>query len=71
MIRSRRLARREAEKVAEKIGRLINDLTLDLDQVGIYVARDNLITYNRLVEIAEAAEYEREIISGRQQDTLF
>ena len=71
MIRSRRLARSEAEKVAEKISRLINDLTLDLDQVGIYVARDNLITYNRLIEIAEAAEYEREIISGRQHDTLF
>lgn len=71
MIRNRRLGKSEAEKVAEKIGKLINDLTLDLDQVGIYVARDNLITYNRLREIAGSAEYEREIISGKQHDTLF
>jgi hypothetical protein len=71
MRRNRRLPTSEAEKVADKIAKLINDLTLDLDQVGFYVARNNLVTYNRLIEIAEAAEYEREIINGRQQDTLF
>ena len=71
MIRNRRLGKSEAEKVAEKIGNLINNLTLDLDQIGIYVARDNLITHNRLQTIAEAALEEREIISGKQHDTLF
>ena len=71
MRRNRRLPTSEAERVADKIAKLINDLTLDLDQVGFYVARNNLVTYNRLIEIAEAAEYEREIINGRQQDTLF
>lgn len=50
----------EAEKVAVKIGSLVNDLTLDLDQVGNYIARDNAITYRRVQEIAEAAKYERE-----------
>lgn len=47
-------------KVAEKMGEMVNDLTLDLDQVGIFIARDNSITYRRLMEVAEAAKYERE-----------
>ena len=63
----------EAEKVAMKIGKLINDLTLDLEQVGIYLARDTMITYNRLKNIIEAAEYEKEMTEFRteQYDTLF
>ena len=63
----------EAEKVAMKIGKLINDLTLDLDQVGIYLARDTMITYNRLKNIVEAAEYEKEMTEFRteQYDRLF
>lgn len=59
------------EKVAVKIGDLLDSLTLDLDQIGIYLARDNNITYNRLMVIAEAAEFEKEIQSGKQLDTLF
>jgi hypothetical protein len=54
------MAMSEAEKVAVKIGNLVNDLTLDLDQVGNYIARDNAITYRRVIEVAEAAKYERE-----------
>ena len=48
------------EKVAERIGKMINDLTLDLEQLGIYLARTNNITYRRLIEIAESAKYEKE-----------
>jgi hypothetical protein len=59
------------EKVAVKIGDLIDSLTLDLDQIGIFLARDNNITYNRLIAIAEAAEFEKEIQGGKQFDTLF
>jgi hypothetical protein len=49
-----------AEKTAIKIGSLVNDLTLDLDQVGMYLGRDNNITYNRLMVILEAAKWEKE-----------
>jgi hypothetical protein len=49
-----------AEKTAIKIGSLVNDLTLDLDQVGMYLGRDNNITYNRLMLILEAAKWEKE-----------
>lgn len=59
------------EKVAVKIGDLLDSLTLDLDQVGLFLARDNNITYNRLMIIAEAAEFEKEIEYGKQQDYLF
>jgi hypothetical protein len=49
------------EKVAEQLTVLVNDLTLDLDQVGEYIARSAPnVTYRRFVEIAETAKYERE-----------
>jgi hypothetical protein len=47
-------------RVAEKMGEMVNDLTLDLDQVGVYIATDNGITYRRIIEVAEAARFERE-----------
>jgi hypothetical protein len=48
------------EKVAERIAKLINDLTIDLDQLGLYLARMNNITYRRLIEIADSARHEKE-----------
>lgn len=50
----------EAEKVALRMAKLVNDLTLDLDQVGVYLAREHGVTYRRVQEIAEAARYEKE-----------
>lgn len=47
-------------RVATKISDLVNDLTLDLDQVGVYLATNNGITYRRVMEIAEAAQWEKE-----------
>lgn len=47
-------------KVANKISDLINDLTLDLDQVGIYLATNNSVTYRRVIEIMEAAQWHKE-----------
>ena len=46
-------------KVAEKITEMVNDLTLDLDQVGIYLATSNRISYRRLMEIIDSAEFEK------------
>lgn len=56
------MLRRESteEKLAERIGKMINDLTLDIEQLGIYLGRTNSITYRRLQEIAESAKYEKE-----------
>ncbi len=48
------------EKLADRIGKLINDLTIDLEQLGMYFARTNNVTYRRLIEIAESAKYEKE-----------
>lgn len=48
------------EKVAEQIADLVNDLTLDLDQIGAYIASEPMVTYRRVIEIADSAKYERE-----------
>jgi hypothetical protein len=48
------------EKIVEKVSTLINDLTVDLEQTGIYFGRTNGTTYRRLMTIAESAKYERE-----------
>ena len=47
-------------KVAIKMSDLVNDLTLDLDQVGIYLATSYPVTYRRIMDIAEAAQWEKE-----------
>jgi len=56
----RKLHQTKELKVATKISDLVNDLTLDLDQVGIYLATNSAITYRRVMEIAEAAQWEKE-----------
>jgi hypothetical protein len=56
----RKLHQTKELKVATKISDLVNDLTLDLDQVGVYLATNNAITYRRVMDIAEAAQWEKE-----------
>ena len=49
------------EKVAHAIAKLLDSLTLNLDEVGKYLARFLPTTiYNRLMIIAESAEWEKE-----------
>ena len=61
----RRIQTRE-EKAAQKIATIVNDITLDLDFVGIHLARvAPTISYNRLMLIAESAEFEKENIDVR------
>jgi hypothetical protein len=67
----RRLHKTYEEKVAEKISDLLADVRLNLDQVGIYLARNTNLGYNRLMLIAESAEWEKELENDRQQYTLF
>jgi DUF1009 family protein len=49
------------EKVAIKIADMLSDLRLDLEQVGVFIARQVPATgYRRLQVIAESANYTRE-----------
>lgn len=66
---TRRVSKSHNEKVAEKLSVLVNDLTLDLDSIGEYIARSAPnVTYRRLMEIADAARYERE---EKEHDTNY
>lgn len=56
----RRLLQTKESKVAQTLTDLVNDLSLDLDQVGVYLAQSNLVTYNRVMAILEMAKWERE-----------
>lgn len=64
---SRRMS--NEEKVAHAIAKLLDSLTLNLDDVGKYLARflPNTI-YNRLMIIVESAEWEKENTYERYQD---
>jgi hypothetical protein len=56
----------DEEKIVNTIAKLIGHLNVDLERVGIYLARyaPNVI-YNRFMVIAEAAQYEKEEQSER------
>ena len=48
------------EKLAEKMNIMVSDLNLDLEQVGIMVARVlPELTFNRLMVVLESAQHER------------
>lgn len=48
------------QRVATKIANLVSDVTIDLEMVGLSIARDNPnVVYRRLQEIAEVAEQEK------------
>jgi hypothetical protein len=56
----------EEEKAAKKIANVVSDVRLDLDSIGIYLARyAPTVSYNRLLLIAESAEFEKENIDVR------
>ena len=63
----------EEEKVAVKLSNMVNDLTIDLEQVGVYFARSaRIVSQNRLQVIAESAKAERENMeNGTIQYTLW
>jgi hypothetical protein len=59
---SRRLpTKSREEKVADYLANITSDLRIDLDEVGRQLARMKPhLTYNRLMIIAESAEWELE-----------
>ena len=53
------------EKLAEKMNIMVSDLNLDLEQVGIMVARVlPELTFNRLMVVLESAQHERAVVRG-------
>lgn len=58
-IRRHRLT--DEEKVAMRLASLVSDLRLDIEQVGEYLAViAPTVSYNRLITIAESAQYHKE-----------
>lgn len=48
-------------KTATELAKLVNDLTLDLEMVGIYLADlTNSVLYNRLHEVFDSARFHKE-----------
>lgn len=67
---SKRLTKED--KVAQKLCEIVNDLTLDLEEVGYVlseIARN--VSYKRLLVIAESAEHHREQLEMKNQPTLW
>jgi len=50
----------KSERIANKLAEIVNDVSLDLDKVGYYLAEQPNISYNRLILIAEAAVEQKE-----------
>jgi hypothetical protein len=47
------------KRVAQKMAELVNDITLNLNIVGTYLADEEEIIYQRLVEVFNSAEQSR------------
>lgn len=48
-------------KVATEFAKLVNDLTLDLELVGIYLSElTSAVLYNRLFEVFDSARFHKE-----------
>ena len=63
----RRKQKTEEEKVAERMASMLSDVRLDLDEVGISLARMKPATiYNRLILVTDSAEDEMENQLGRK-----
>jgi hypothetical protein len=59
--RSIRIPISKEEKIARKLSDIVNDYTLDLDEVGRYFYRvAPRVSYNRILDIVDVAEMERE-----------
>jgi cell division protein FtsL len=59
--RSIRVPITKEEKIARKLSDIVNDYTLDLDEVGRYFYRvAPKVSYNRILDIVDVAEMERE-----------
>lgn len=64
--------RSQEEKVAQAIATKLDSVSLNLDEVGRYLGSMPNIYYNRLMMIAEAAEFTKHLQeTSSQKDYLF
>ena len=73
---SRNIEKTKEEKVAEKIGVLLSDFHLDLEQVGVYMARSlPYLVFRRGLEVLESAQFQLDIVEQKRveynHDRLF
>jgi hypothetical protein len=62
-----RYAMTDEERAALRLAGIVSDLRLDIDKVGVYLARvAPMVSYNRLMVIAESAQYERDSYDRQQ-----
>jgi c-di-GMP-related signal transduction protein len=59
------------QKVAYELMAELDSISLDLDQVGKYIGRQDNLTYNRLIIIAESAQEEKQRQQEVHQSLLF
>jgi hypothetical protein len=65
-LRSRRIPISKEEKIALKLSDIVNDYTIDLDEVGRHFFRvAPKVSYNRILDIVEVAELEKEATNDR------
>jgi cell division protein FtsL len=61
LARSIKIPISKEEKIALKLSDIVNDYTLNLDEVGRYFFRvAPKVSYNRILDIVDVAEMERE-----------
>lgn len=71
-MRRLRLPASNEEKVARRIGTLLSDFSLDLEQIGKYLATALPYTvYSRAVEVLEAAEYNKEVAEYNERSKYY
>ena len=71
-MRKLRLPTSNEERVAKRIGTILSDFSLDLEQVGKYLALSNpYVVYSRAVEVLEAAQYNKEVAEYREMGKYY
>jgi len=73
---SKSVIKTKEEKVAEKIGVLLSDFHLDLEKVGVYMARSlPYLVYRRGLEVLESAQFQEDLVEQKRieynHDRLF
>lgn len=72
MRRALRLPTSQEERVAKSIGRILSDFSLDLEQVGKYIATALPHTiYARTLEVLEATQYNKEIAEYNERNKYY
>ncbi len=60
------------EKVAIQLSNLLSDVRLDLDMIGQHLAESSsTVVYNRLLTVADSAEFARHEAHNHRQLMLF